>query len=70
MGTDEERKLYYNYFNEQLKINCFQKNYIFFDIYDKYTDNNGFLNRLYSDVGGYHIINGKYILEFYNNNVK
>ena len=49
LGSDEERKKYVLYFNEKLKEKCMQKNFIFFDIYNKYVDENGFLNKDSSD---------------------
>jgi hypothetical protein len=63
LGTDEERKKYVLYFNEKLKEKCIEKGYIFFNIYDKYTDKNGFLRKDLSD-GNVHIQNGIYINNF------
>jgi hypothetical protein len=63
LGTDEERKMYTLYFNKQLKIKCAKKQYIFFDIYDKYTDVNGFLSKKLSD-NLVHILDGIYLDEF------
>lgn len=63
LGTDEERKNYSLYFNEKLKEKCFQKKYIFFDVYNKYTDENGFLRKELSD-GNVHIQNGCHIKDF------
>lgn len=63
LGTDEERKIYTLYFNKQLKIKCAKKQYIFFDIYDKYTDENGFLSKKLSD-NLVHILDGIYLDEF------
>jgi hypothetical protein len=65
LGTDEDRKKYTLCFNEKLKKKCSEKKYIFFDIYDKYTDENGFLRKDLSD-GLVHINNGIYITEFIN----
>jgi hypothetical protein len=62
-GTDEERKGYQLYFNKKLKEGCEDYGYIFFDIYDKYIDDNGFLIRELSD-GTVYIADGKYISEF------
>lgn len=65
MGTDEERKNYVLYFNKKLKEKCIEKEYIFFDIYDNYIDENGFLRKDLSD-GIVHIGNGFYIWNFIN----
>lgn len=67
LGSDEERKQYVLYFNEKLKEKCREKKYIFFDIYNHYTDENGFLSKELSD-GNVHISNGKgmYISNFMN----
>jgi hypothetical protein len=45
LGTDEERKQYVLYFNERLRQKCLEYNYVFCNIYDKYTDTNGLLNK-------------------------
>ena len=63
LGTDEERKQYVLYFNEKLKEKCIEKDYIFFNIYDNYTDQNGFLKKDLSD-NNVHINNGIYISNF------
>ena len=67
LGNDEERKKYTLYFNKKLKERCIENNYIFFDIYDKYTDENGFLRKDLSD-GKVHIRDGVYITNFINEN--
>lgn len=67
LGTDEERKQYVLYFNEKLKKKCIEKEYIFFDIYDNYIDENGFLRKDLSD-GNVHIGNGIYINNFIKEN--
>jgi hypothetical protein len=51
------------YFNTKIKEKCIENAYIFFDIYDKYIDGNGFLRKDLSD-DNVHIKNGKYIMEF------
>jgi len=63
LGSDEERKQYVLYFNERIREKCRENDWIFFDIYDHYIDNNGFLNKSLSD-GNVHIKDGKYIKEF------
>lgn len=68
LGSDEERKKYVLYFNKKLKEKCFEKEYIFFDVYDKYVDENGFLRKDLSD-GIVHIGNGTYISNFINENL-
>jgi hypothetical protein len=67
LGTDEERKHYTLYFNEKLKEKCFKKKYIFFDIYNNYIDENGYLRKDLSD-GEVHIGNGIYISNFIKEN--
>jgi len=68
LGTDEERKKYVLYFNKKLKEKCIENKYIFFDIYDKYKDENGFLRKDLSD-GNVHIRNGTHIINFIKNNL-
>jgi hypothetical protein len=68
LGTDEERKSYVLYFNERLNEKCKEYNYIFFNIYDKYTDKNGFLNSELSD-SNVHIKNGVHIKNFIYENL-
>ena len=67
LGTDEERKQYVLYFNEKLKEKCIEKEYIFFDIYNNYIDENGYLRKDLSD-GNVHIGNGIYIRNFIKEN--
>ncbi len=67
LGTDEERKQYTLYFNEKLKEKCIEKKYIFFDIYNNYIDENGYLKKDLSD-GNVHIGNGVYINIFIKEN--
>ena len=68
LGTDEERKQYTLYFNEKLKEKCIEKGYIFFDIYNNYIDETGFLRKDLSD-GTVHIGNGIYISIFIKENI-
>jgi hypothetical protein len=69
IGSDEKRKNYVLYFNKKLKEKCIENNFIFFDIYNYYTDDHGFLNKDLSD-GNVHIGNGKYIIDFINKFLK
>jgi hypothetical protein len=68
LGTDEERKNYVLYFNKKLKEKCNEKEYVFFDIYNNYIDENGFLRKDLSD-GNVHIGNGIYISNFIKENI-
>jgi len=67
LGTDEERKKYVLYFNKKLKQKCIEKKLCFFDVYDFYKDNNGFLKKDLSD-GNVHIRDSKYINLFIEEN--
>ena len=49
LGSDQERKNYVQYFNSKIKEYCYFFKYKYFDIYDKYTDKDGHLNKQYSD---------------------
>jgi len=66
LGSDEERKSYSLYFNKKLKEKCAENKFIFFDVYDQYTDENGFLKKELSD-NNVHIKNGIHITEFVEN---
>jgi hypothetical protein len=68
LGTNEERKQYSLYFNKKIKEKCIEKKYIFFDIYNNYTNENGFLKKDFSD-GSVHIRNGIYISNFIKENL-
>ena len=63
LGSDEDRKEYVLYFNSLLKSHCSNKQFVYFDVYDKYCDINGFLRKDLSD-GNVHIRDGKYLNEF------
>jgi len=52
-----------------LKEQCLLNDFIFFDIYDKYTDDRGFLKNELSD-GNVHIDNPIYIKEFLETRLK
>jgi len=68
LGTDEERKKYVRYFNEQIKFRCEENGYLFFDIFDKYVDSDGFLNKSLSD-GCVHIRDSTFIEQFIKENL-
>jgi len=69
LGTDEERKKYILYFNAKLKEKCIENNYIFFDIYNHYINENGFLRRdLRYEDDDIHIGNGIFIGNFIKEN--
>jgi hypothetical protein len=63
LGTDEERKNYVTYFNAKLHEKCKENNFVFFDVYEKYADERGFLRKDLSD-NNVHIRNGIYLTEF------
>lgn len=67
LGSNEDRKTYVKYFNSQLKKYCDLNNYLFIDVYDKYTDSKGFLNKSLSD-GDIHIGNTKHLFNFLKEN--
>lgn len=54
LGSDEERKSYHLYANLKIKELCGRDGYIFFDIYDELTDDEGFLKKSLSD-GNVHL---------------
>ena len=66
LGTDEERKSYGVYFNNCLKNICEENNWVFFDVYNFYIDNHGYLNKELSD-GNVHIKNGSFLKKFIEN---
>lgn len=68
LGSDLDRLNYVLYFNSKLKEFCHKFNYLFFDVYDKYSDNNGFLNKELSD-NNVHIGNSLYLDQFILNNL-
>jgi hypothetical protein len=63
VGTDEERKQYTLFFNEKLREKCAESGFVFFDIYNFYTTENGFLRKDLSD-GIVHIRDGTHIAHF------
>lgn len=69
LGTNDERKNYFLYMNKTMKEKCLDYGFEFFDIYDKYTDEGGFLKDEYRD-SLMHVQDVVYIDEFINNNIK
>lgn len=67
-GTDKDRQNYTIYMNKKLKEECEKYGYIFFDVYDKYCDEKGFIKVELSD-GNCHIRDPKYMTEYLNNNI-
>jgi hypothetical protein len=63
LGTDTQRLLYVLYFNWQLKEYCSRNGFVFFDVYNKYTDARGYLCKEKSD-GSVHIKYGVHIHQF------
>jgi hypothetical protein len=61
------KKDVHTYMNAKLKEYCEKYNYIFFDVYDKYCDEDGFLSKKFNGTEGTHIINPIYYIEFLNN---
>jgi len=49
LGSNADRKSYYDYFYSKLKEHCDRYGYRMFDVYHKYSDDRGFLNSEYSD---------------------
>ena len=49
LGKDEDRKKYVEYMNYSLKKSCKKHGFIFFDVYDFYSDEDGFLDYTLSD---------------------
>jgi len=68
LGTDDERKSYTLYFNEKLQEKCLEYNFVYFNVYDKYIDTNGFLKKSLSD-NSVHIADNTYVKEFIDKNL-
>jgi hypothetical protein len=69
LGTDEDRKKYTLYMNSKLKELSHKYGYIFLDVYNKYSDDNGFLLPTLSD-NNCHIKDPTYITEFLKKKLK
>ena len=60
LGKDQDRRKYVEYMNYALEKSCKKHGFIFFDVYDFYSDEDGFLNYNLSDKS-VHIENPKFI---------
>lgn len=65
-SPETSRKEVTLYMNNLMKELCDKYNYTFFNVYDKYCDEEGYLNRKLSD-DSFHIYNPIYYYEFLNN---
>jgi hypothetical protein len=64
-GSDDDRKKYASYFNEELDRKCKENGYIFINVWKKYLDSDGYLDVKYS-CGRQHISNPIFLVEFLN----
>lgn len=62
-GNDDDRKAYARYFNEGFAWNCNELGWLFVDVYNRYTNAQGFLDKKYSD-GHVHVTDPVFIEEF------
>lgn len=69
IGSDEERKLYYNYMNSKIKELCEINNFIYFDIYKQSCDENGFLRKDFTDPCGMHLRHTEHSINFIKENL-
>ena len=69
IASKEDRLKFCKYFNKRAKQQCAENGFGFFDIYDKYADEEGYLIESLSD-GYFHIINHEHIENFKSNNIK
>tara|TARA_R110002126_G_scaffold229852_1_gene374104 strand:- start:3444 stop:3989 length:546 start_codon:yes stop_codon:yes gene_type:complete len=67
-GSDKDRQKYTVYMNERLKKACEDYELTYFDVYDKYTNEKGFINEELSD-GNCHISNPIYMEQFIADNL-
>ena len=62
-GSNETRKKYVNYMNEKLLQKCGEMGFVFFNVYENYCDEEGFLNFNLSDKN-VHIGEPKHIIAY------
>jgi hypothetical protein len=62
LGTDEDRRQYVEYFNNNIRRLCGKYGYLYLDVYWSYCDKDDFLDESLSD-GNVHIKDGRYIKE-------
>ena len=62
-GPDEARKQYALHMNSDLKVLCSMYGFTFIDVYEAYSDEEGFLNRSLSD-GQIHIGDPKFLYNY------
>lgn len=65
-GTQEHRKDVILYVNNKIKEYCETYDYMFFDTYDKYCGNDGYMNMDFCD-GSNHLFDPVYYIDFLNN---
>jgi hypothetical protein len=63
LGTDEQRREFTLLFNEFLAAKCAGHGFTFIDVYARYTNAEGYINRAYSD-GHVHIRDPVFIREY------
>ena len=61
IGSDKERKDYTEYFNAGFRQQCINYHYIYYDFYNDYCAEDGFMNMLLSD-GTWHIKDVKHMV--------
>jgi hypothetical protein len=64
VGSDDDRLIYHETMNSLLKDKCVENGFIFFDPFDHYSDNGGFLLQSLSDNQVHIGNNGKFLEEF------
>lgn len=68
LGSDEERMSYTRRFNKEIKNRCEDYNYLFFDVYKEYENDDGFLKEEFSDKK-VHISYPDPLIEFIKSNI-